>query len=523
MNPSTLAARHTECSAAGMNVLRKRISRRLRNTSAAAIAVCILFAMSVAGADGRAVPAAREKERNQTLDAVDVAQVEDNRVYHLHEAGDLIVYDVSEPDRPRVVGRHAIVGWPLGMIIRDKVATIVMRGTDVPSARGSTQGSATVRAVDLHDPSHPRVIGESVIDGWVSDARASESRLYVLSESHASAVTQTVVTALRLDGSDVLAPHKLHRDGSVGALRVTDGRIVLAHVDEARPGTSVDVLADDATTGLVVRGSVNLTATMDREVRDVSERLDAADPAHVRVLGCRAGVCMAGDTLEVATIDVTDPARPVVVSKREVRSPGQWLATRFDGRHLYLSGRGPLGSAVPTTRVLAVDLDANPQREAQVVIPGAIAWNILSVGSRLFVVATRADEELRTQEVLFDSIVLRNGGAPSLDAEWVLGYGLASSPAQVTSRAVSVCGSYLSVTFRQWETGARSPTSAVALFRATRRGLERSHDVGVHGAAERLVCVNERLFALSDVGIWPISATGGASAALSESRKVDAP
>ena len=299
---------------------------------------------------------------------------------------------------------------------------------------------------------------------------------------------------------------------------------MLARADVGKPATHLDVIEDDGAAGLTVRGLVELTLTMGREDPDVSERLDATDPARVRVLGCRTAGC---DTLEVATIDTTRAARPSLVSSQALPSPGRWLATRFDGQRLYLSRRGWLGLGAPSTPIVIVDLDARVPREERAQVPSAVVWNLIPSGPRLFVVGTRGDKEVSREQVVVDAFTLRDTKGPLLDGEAVLGDGWAASPAQTSAAAIAFCGGRLAIPFRA-SAGTSEPRSAVAMFDGSTQGLARSREVAVPGVIERVVCVRDRLFALTDAGIWSIDAAGSAagdvgSSVLAGRRSMDSP
>src|SRR5579884_2931600 len=222
-------------------------------------------------------------------DAVDLVQVDRDRLYHLEETEGLLIYDVSDADRPRLLGRHPLVGWPLGVAVRGDVATFVMRWGDVRTGGDRTQDPALVRALDVRDPARPRVLGELRIEGDVRDARATRDTLYVLSESRGPDVARVIVTAVRLDGSDMAAPRTVRREGAAGWLRVVDGRVVLAHTDVTRPGTHVDVLTDGPGAVLAVRGTVDLEATVGYGERDTPSTpvvvIDLDGPSSVTPVG----------------------------------------------------------------------------------------------------------------------------------------------------------------------------------------------------------------------------------------------
>jgi len=440
-------------------------------------------------------------------DAVDLVQVDRDRLYHLEETEGLLIYDVSDADRPRLLGRHPLVGWPLGVAVRGDVATFVMRWGDVRTGGDRTQDPALVRALDVRDPARPRVLGELRIEGDVRDARATRDTLYVLSESRGPDVARVIVTAVRLDGSDMAAPRTVRREGAAGWLRVVDGRVVLAHTDVTRPGTHVDVLTDGPGAVLAVRGTVDLEATVGYGERDTSSRIDATDPAHVRVLGCRTVLCATDDALEIATVDVTDAAAPRVVSTRVVRSPDLAIATRFDGGRLYLSRRGSLSLGTPSTPVVVIDLDGPSSVTPVGQVVDGVVWNLVPVASRLLVIGTRGDVDATRERVFVEAFDVRDARHPAYAGEAFAGDGWTSSSALSSSHAVAVVGPTVAVPFRSWVFPGEL-RSGVALLDASGGTLRSFGEAPSSGVVERLVPYRGRLLAATSLGLWSIDVDG---------------
>ncbi len=489
-----------------------RISSR-----AAAAFVGAALATSPAAAGRADVGAARGLARSDRLDEpVDVVQVDGDRLYHLEGPLGLLVYDVADPVRPRLLGRHAIVGSPVGVIVRGPVATIVMGSTDARSAAGSSQGPALARAIDVTDPSHLRQLAEWPIEGDVSDARATESALYVVSRvappasapAAAPAAAHVVVTALPLDGSPGSRARTFRREGSAGAIRAVDHRLVFAHADAARTGTHVDVLVDPGAGALTPRGSIELRATIAPGDRDGSARIDATDAGHVRVLGCPGAACAPGGAMELAVVDATDVDRPRVSSVSSLRAPGPSMATRFDGSRLYASRRGWFALGSPSTPVTVVDIERADLEPAAYAVEGVV-WNLVATGPGLLVIGTRGDAGATDERVFVDMLDVRDASRPTMAGEVVVEGPWASSPAQASTRAVAVCGGKIAIPYRAWDAGLGSLRSAVVVFDWGARPALRPRSVGVFGFVERLACVRGRLLAVTDAGLWSVDVGRG--------------
>jgi hypothetical protein len=464
---------------------------------------CATSWTSAALADRPAAPVAALPD-----EPVDLVQVDGDRVYHLDEAAGLLIYDVSDADHPRLVGRHAIVGYPLGVVARGGVATIVMRSSDARSGGASAPGPALVRTIDVRDPAQPRVLGESSVEGDVRDARATTDALYVLSESRSSERSQVLVTALRLDGADATPVRVLRRDGSAGSIRAIGDRVIVAHADARKPGTHVDVLVDSPRDGLTLRGSVDLEATIGYGDRDVSSRMDARDLAHVRVLGCRTVFCSTDDALDVATVDATVATRPRVVSSRVVRSPGLSLAVRFDGSRLYMSRRGWLSLGMPSTPVSIFDLDAPSSQDGARQLVDGVVWNLIPAGPKLLVVGTRGETDATHERVFVDELDVRNVRHSRFAADALVGDDWTSSTALTSSQAIAVRGDLIAVPFRSAAMTSGRVRSGVALLRSTESGVRPLGRVDVDGYVTRVLFVRGRLLAVTDTGLWSFDIDG---------------
>jgi hypothetical protein len=435
---------------------------------------------------------------------VDVVQLQGTRLYHLDATAGLLVYDVSAPEHPQRVGRHAVEGRPLGVAVRGGVATLVMRWSDAGTRDMAAPGPALVRSVDVRDPAHPRVLGDSPIEGDLRDARMAGDSLYVVSETRAAAGARVVLTSLRLDGSGAAAPHVLRREGAAGAVRVAGDAIILVHGEADGPGTRVEVLADDGRAQLTPRGSLRLDATIGHGDRETSARIDAPDAAHVRVLGCRTVLCVAGDPLEIATIDARDADRPRVVSTRVVPSPGAAFATRFDGARLLLAPRGWLTLGTPSTPASVVDLDTSSVPPATHQVDGVVR-DLVVAGPQVLVLGTRSGSEGTHESVFASTFDVAHESAPLADA--LVAQGWATSAALESAKAVAWRDGLLAVPFGSWRPSPDAAANGVALFQYGGARWTRVADVPVHGVVERLVYVGSRLLAVTNEGAWPIDVT----------------
>jgi hypothetical protein len=436
-------------------------------------------------------------------EAIDVLEVAGNRVYHLDEALGLLIYDVSDIDHPRLAGRHPIVGWPLGVAVRGNIVTIVLRTREDAMGAPGAASSGLLQAVDLRDPVHPRIIGESPLEGYVREARATQDALYVLSETRDATGPHVILTSARLDGMRPAAALSVRRDGFNGSLRVTGGRIVLAHANPTGHGTRVELFSDSAA-AFSSQGSLSLDATIDAGDPDVSARLYAADPARVRVLACPAVRCPAGTPLEVATLDTTT-APPRVMSWRLVASPGIDLTTRFDGDRLYLASRERPLPGAPRSVVSVVDLEAKSATVAQVAVRGT-PLNFVLDGGRLLALGIRRSGTMEHEDLYVASIDVKDAAHPTLANEVVIGEGWTWSPAFASTQALGVDGDTIAVPFDTFDPEAEhsSVRPGVAVLETASGVLRTSGTVWSNAPADRVAVLRGRLLVATTFGLTSI-------------------
>lgn len=96
-----------------------------------------------------------------------------------------LVYDLRDPEQPRLVGELMLEGTPLQLIVEDGVATVVLEGPhrldrdDVPNEPLSSTMVRVVR-IDWSDPTAPRIIAETTLNGEFWFATSNGEHVSVL-------------------------------------------------------------------------------------------------------------------------------------------------------------------------------------------------------------------------------------------------------------------------------------------------------------------------------------------------------
>lgn len=118
----------------------------------------------------------------RTVEEADIYRFEGDRLYVLNQFRGLFVFDVSDVDHPRQIGRLPLRGTPIEMYVRDGRAYAII--SDYFDWTHETDGTLTPKygsrivGIDLTDPANPVEIGSTFLDGFVSDTRLVGDVIY---------------------------------------------------------------------------------------------------------------------------------------------------------------------------------------------------------------------------------------------------------------------------------------------------------------------------------------------------------
>jgi len=138
---------------------------------------------SASGAGGNAgtqAPPVTPPAPARTVQETDLYRLDGNRLYYLNSYRGLMVFDVTNPDRPRMLGRSPIFGNPVDMIVRSGIAIVVIGDWFGRLDDGTPFHGSIVRGIDASDPANIRILGEAKLGGWVQDTRVVGDVLYAV-------------------------------------------------------------------------------------------------------------------------------------------------------------------------------------------------------------------------------------------------------------------------------------------------------------------------------------------------------
>jgi hypothetical protein len=354
---------------------------------------------SSSGGTKSAAPQTPVTTTQRQIQETDLYRVSGNTLYYLNSYRGLMVFDITNVDQPKLVGRSAIFGDPQDMIISGNVAVVIVGDWYGTDKNGYPFYGSIARGLDCTDPTNIQNVGDAYLGGYVQDTRVVGSVLYTVAQDDgwqygwyyggwggygyyggggvglatpgAAGVSNGTVSSNGVGGygtgntSQVVIASVNFANGTVqkvgeqkfagtgGIFNVTTSSIMLATqtpVDPNNPNAVpqtflqyVDI--SDPNGAIALRGSLSVPGWMSGWGPDNGRwNLDFTDGAHAHTLGCASQYCGgATDTYVLTNIDFTNPDAPTVASTMPIANLGWSAAARFDVdqggayAHMYLS------------------------------------------------------------------------------------------------------------------------------------------------------------------------------------------
>ncbi len=484
------------------------------------------------------------------VEETDLYRLDGDRLYYLNAYRGLMVFDVSNVDQPRLLGRSAIYGQPVQMIVRDGVASVVVADWYGVGDDGAPFHGSIVRGIDATDPAHMKVVGEAKLGGWVKDTRVVGDVLYAVTEKYSwdtgwygyaegdraavSSGASVSVASVNLAGGRVAAIDNYDVPGYGGVFHVTAESILLAS-DVTAGGDANNYGTPTGETELryldirdpggkiAQRGTARVGGSVQSWGADQGRwNLDFADGkmahavARTNAYGGRDGT----SSITLSTVDFTNPDAPVVAGQLEVASPGWDAAARFDGTRLYLTpttwGCGFGGASGSLSTPLDVYDFADPARPVKLgstAIEGQIDLMIPN-GDRLFALGHHysCDGDYASPIALayFD---VSDPAQPKAIGSAEFGRGWAWTPASGTFKAFTKddARGLVVLPFSGWDDDTYTYNNGLQLIEFTPASIAPSGTASTKGWVERGIFVKDRLVSLSDQSLSVVDYSNRAS------------
>ena len=356
------------------------------------------------------------------IEEADIIKIEGTRIYILNQYRGLFIGDISDPDRPSILGRLNISGEPVDMYIRDGRAYVIVSLPqylyyglfEVDTVLGSLipQAGSRMIIVDVGNPASPMLAGTVDLDGRITDSRIVGDILYVVSseDNYYGWEYDVAVGAARdtatgngspgtyvasIDISDPARAVEVDREDLEGASRyihVTDAAIFVpstqGYYDDGRTTiTYVDISDPDG--NIRPRGKISIPGSVQDKFK-----MDYA-AGYFRV--CAYEWNQDGGKSSLHVIDVNDPDNMIKTGSVELGHGEQLFATRFDGDRAYMV----TFEQVDPLWVIDLSDPANPLIKGELTVPG---WSthIEPRGDRLIALGVDNENGWRVSVSLFD-------------------------------------------------------------------------------------------------------------------------
>lgn len=455
----------------------------------------------------------------RTVEETDLYRLEGDRLYYLNGYRGLMVFDVSQVDQPKLIGRSPIYGWPVDMIVRNGVATVVVADWYGQLDDGTPFHGSIVRGLDASDPSNIKVLGEAKLGGWVRDDRVVGDVLYAVSEDYGwtygwegsgggvSAISRSSVIVSSVSFKDKVIQSVGFRrfDGYGGVFNVTPSSILLAH-DAATAKAETELLyldISDPGGAIVERGRITVPGRVQGWGADNGRwNLDFADGKTAHVIGSSDYWGSYGGSYILDTVDFSNPDAPVLKSQLSIPSDGWTVSARFDANRLYLSPYSWSGSTTPFA-VYDLSDPSHPTLAGSATIPGSV-WNMIPAPEkRLFALGSDSTQSAYGGAVSLKYLDVSNASAPSILGTSTFGEGWAWTPAAGTFKAFTMDAAQglVVLPFSGWSSQSQAYVNGLQLIEFTPTSQTTAGAARTRGWVERGIFVKGRLVALSDTAL----------------------
>jgi len=475
----------------------------------------------------------------RTVEETDLYRLDGDRLFYLNAYRGLMVFDVSNVDAPKLLGRSAIYGSPVEMIVRNGIASVVVADWYGTDDVGQPFYGSIVRGIDATDPAQIKILGEARLGGWVRDTRVVGDVLYAVTEDYGSVfggyygstgdvATGTggnsqagvSVSSVNIAGGKVLKKGSYRLAGQGGIFNVTENSILLAHnalgaADQngyqAASGSTELVYIDisDPEGSILPRGSLSFQGYIQGWGADNGRwNLDFVDGKTAHALACAQSYCGSGEALVLATADFSDPDQPTLSSAVAIPATGWGATARFDAGRMYLSPASNYyygNQQQPSLPLQIWDLadSKQPVLAGSTEFAGEV-WNLIPAGDRLFALGNEyTGEQFTNSQVSLRYLDVSDPTQPTLLSTSKFGNGWAWTPAAGTFKAFTMdkAKGLVVLPFSGWDNVSYQYNNGLQLIEFDDRALTTAGAAHSNGWTERGIFVKDRLVSLSNLAL----------------------
>jgi hypothetical protein len=479
----------------------------------------------------------------RTVQETDLYRLDGNRLYYLNSYRGLMVFDVTDVDHPNLLGRSAIYGDPVDMVVNNGIAIVVVGDWYGRMDDGTPFHGSIVRGLDATDPTNIKVLGEAKLGGWVRDDRVVGNVLYAVSVdygwyygwydgtgTYTQPQTQVIVSSVSFANNTIKAVGEQKFPGYTGIYNVTPNSILLAH--DALPPNSppyqtsyktelVYLDISDPNGAITRRGAITVDGEAQGWGADNGRwNVDFADGKTAHVIGQSYNSSTNTSGYILATADFTNPDAPTLLSQLDIPSPGWSIAARFDSGRMYLSPDSySSGNNTTPFQVYDLSVPTAPKLAGTATIPGTV-WNILPAPmQRIFALGNDWSNGQNGDSVSLKYLDVTNPASPTLLSTAMFGQGWAWTPAAGTFKAFTMDATQglVVLPFSGWDDQSAAYNNGLQLIEFTPASATTSGAAHTKGWVERGIFVKNRLVSLSDLALAVVDYTNHAAPVLTAS------
>ncbi len=507
---------------------------------------------------------------NAKPEETDIYRVEGDRLYFLNSYRGLLVFDISNPDDPKLLGRSPVFGTPVEMYVQGGLATMVIGDWYGNDATGAPFHGSVVRTVDARDPANMKIEGDLQVKGWAKDMRVVGANLFIVSEDYGwyygmwggyyggggdvavpvggggyygGGGSKVILSSVGFGAHAPTLNGTKEFEGYSGAFNVTSNSIIMAHDQltgqqkDAKGniinwGQPTGKVAIDYIGFLQMTGGFSAVSTV--EVDGLMNGWSAdngrwnidfdTETKVASVLTCGAsqyGYCNGGQDgagYNLTTIDFTNPDKPAQLGKITIPNKG-WSATaRFSNKRMYVSPRegvyNPNGGPTATpVDIYDLSTPSAPKLAGSTSINGAV-WLFMPVDKdRLFSLGNEYGNGYSSNQIAVNWFDVADATQPKLLGTARFGQDWAWTPAAGTFKAFvrDANQKVVVLPFSGWSSSSYEYTNGVQLIEydtgtVTTKGAARSK-----GWVERGIFAKNRVISLSDQALSVVDYTDRAN------------
>lgn len=482
------------------------------------------------GGVGAKVPDARK------IEETDLYRLEGDRLYYLNSYRGLMVFDVTDVAKPKLLGRSPIFGHPVEMIVRGGVANVVVADWYGALEDGSPFHGSVVRGIDARDPANIKITGEAKLGGWVRDTRVVGDVIYAVSEDYgwhygyydgyaegdsvaSSSGSKVLVSAVSFGGNTVKATGKIELPGYGGIFYVNGSSIMLAHdvvADPSKPWSEptgktellyVDI--SDPLGSIKPRGKLQVNGRVQGWGADNGRwNLDFGDEKFAHTIGCGNTWCGgSGSHFVLATADFSNPDAPKLASELEIPGTAWTPTARFVPGRMYLSpSNGWYDSTAGKTPIEIYDTSdpLAPKLAGSAAIDGNV-WLFMPSGNKLFALGNEytGGPYYDNSKVSLRYLDVTDAAKPTVLGTSVFGEGWAWTPAAGTFKAFTKDDKQglVVLPFSGWSSKTHAYNNGLQLIEFNETSIKTAGAAKTKGWVERGIFVKGKLVSLSDMAL----------------------